>query len=129
GADFGVDLAFPGKERLGFEEGTLYPLAGLDPAMAAPFDELRRLMDQLDGASLTISQMYLDGTVDRNQAIGLIERYQLVARDVAEQSLLFDEQYRSYVINYASGEDLVRGYVDRAGANADARWAAYEHIM
>src|SRR5262249_52532694 len=50
GADFAVDLAFPGKERLAFEERALYPLAGLDPAMAEPFDELRRLMDQLDGA-------------------------------------------------------------------------------
>jgi hypothetical protein len=44
--------------------------------------------------------------------------------------LSFDNQYRSYVINYSVGEDLVRTYVDRVGgADPKARWAAYEHIL
>jgi len=40
GADFGVDLAFPGDERLRFELEVLYPLAGLDPKMAPAFETL-----------------------------------------------------------------------------------------
>ncbi len=129
GADFGVDLAFPGDERLAFEMNVLYPLAGLDPATAPAFDALRRATAELDGALLTISQMHLDGAISRERAIELAERYRLVGREAAEQSLDFESEYRSYVINYSSGEDLVRDFVDRAGDDPAARWAAYEHIL
>lgn len=129
GADFGVDLAFPGGERLAFEMNVLYPLAGLDPATAPAFDALRRATAELDGALLTISQMHLDGVISRERAIELAERYRLVGREAAEQSLDFEMEYRSYVINYSSGEVLVRDYVDRVGDDPAARWAAYEHIL
>ncbi len=129
GADYGVDLAFPGEDRLRFEAGVLYPLAGLDPSKAAAFDALRKATAELDGAALTITQMYLDGVNDRSRTVDLIQKYELVTRDVAEQSLEFDEEYRSYTINYASGEDLVRAFVERAGPDADARWKAYVRIL
>lgn len=129
GADFGVDLAFPGGERLKFEMEVLYPLAGLDPESAPAFDVLRKATGELDGALLRISQMHLDGEIDREQAITLAQTYRLASRDVAEQSLKFDAAYRSYVINYSVGEDLVRAYVDRHGGDPEARWAAYTRIM
>jgi hypothetical protein len=130
GADFGVDLAFPGEERVTFEAEVLYPLAGLDPTTAKAFDELRKATAELDGALLKVSQMHLDGEITREQAITLVQKYKLVPRDAAEQSLEFDRQYRSYVINYSVGEDLVRNYVDRmGGSDPKARWAAYEHIL
>ncbi len=129
GADFGVDLAFPGDERLKFEIEVLYPLAGLDPKMAPALETLRRATSELDGALLRISQMQLDGEIDREQAITLAQKYRLASRDVAEQSLRFDAAYRSYVINYSVGEDLVRAYVDRHGGDQKARWAAYVRIM
>ena len=129
GGDFGLDLAFPGDERLKFEMEVLYPLAGLDPAIAPAYEALRKATAELDGASLTISQMYLDSVIDKAAAVDLTQRYDLVTRDVAEHSLTFEDQYRSYVINYSSGEDVVRAYVDRAGADPAARWKAYEHIL
>lgn len=129
GADFGVDLAFPGDERLAFEMKVLYPLAGLDPATAPAFDALRRATAELDGALLTISQLHLDKMITREEAISLARTYRLVAREAAEQSLDFETEYRSYVINYSAGETLVRDYVDRAGDDPAARWAAYEHIL
>jgi hypothetical protein len=130
GADFSVDLAFPGDERAKFEAEVLYPLAGLDPHTAKAFDEMRRATGELDGALLTVSQMHLDGDVSREQAITLVQKYKLAPRDVAEQSLEFDRDYRSYVINYSVGEDLVRSYVDRVGGDDPAaRWAAYERIL
>lgn len=129
GGDFGVELAFPGAERLKFEMDVLYPLAGLDPNLAPAFDALRKATAELDGALLRISQMHLDGEIDREQAITLGQKYRMASRDVAEQSLRFDAAYRSYVINYSVGEDLVRAYVDRHGSDPDARWAAYVRIM
>jgi hypothetical protein len=129
GADFGVDLAFPRSERLAFETATLYPLAGLDPATAPALQALRDAMRDLGGARLTISAMYLDGEIDRERALELTQRYQLMSRARAEQSLRFTERYRSYVINYSAGEDLIRDYVERSAKSADEQWAAYERIM
>jgi hypothetical protein len=53
-------------------------------------------------------------------------------KDRAEQRVRFFDQYRSYVINYNLGKDLVRRFVEtRAGASAaDARrWEEFEKLL
>ncbi len=129
GGNYGIDLAFPGDERLAFERDTLFPLAGLDPATAAAYGAMREATVELRGASLKVNQMYLDGEIDRERAIELHQRYGLVSRRRAEQSLSFADHYRSYVINYSTGEDVVRAFAERAGESNEARWAAYESIL
>jgi hypothetical protein len=127
--DYGVKLAFPNEERTEFEQRVLYPLAGLNPADAPALNAFRAAMDELDGARLTIAAMYLGGEIDRARAVELTQRYQLMSRERAERSVAFSEQYRSYVINYSTGEDIVRAYIERAGPSAEARWRAYESIL
>jgi hypothetical protein len=127
--DYGVQLAFPSEERAAFEARVLYPLAGLDPASAPALAAFREAVNALDGARLTIAAMYLGGEIDRARAVELTQRYQLMSRERAERSIAFAEHYRSYVINYATGEDLVRAYIERAGPSAEARWRAYESIL
>lgn len=129
GGNYGVDLAFPGDEKLSFERATLYPLAGLDPASADQLAALNDALAGLRGATLTIYQQYLDGEIDRNRAIELVQRYGLMSRERADRGLRFAEHYRSYVINYSTGEDVVRAFVERAGEDQAARWAAYESIL
>jgi hypothetical protein len=129
GGNYGVDLAFPGDEKLAFERDTLFPLAGLDPATAPALADLQEAMDDLRGATLTVQQMYLDGEINRARAIELVQRYGVTSRARAERSLAFADHYRSYVINYSFGEDVVRAYAERAGADNDARWRAYESIL
>lgn len=127
--NYGVDLAFPGDERAVFERRVLYPLAGLDPASAPALETFSEALKELDGARVTIAAMYLDGEIDRARAVELTQRYQLMSRERAERAIAFAEHYRSYVINYANGQDLVRAYVERAGPSADARWSAYASIL
>ncbi len=129
GGNYGVDLAFPGDEKLAFERDTLFPLAGLDPATAPALADLQEALDDLRGATLTVDQMYLDGEINRARAIELTQRYGVTSRERAERSIAFADHYRSYVINYSSGEDVVRAFVERAGADNDARWRAYESIL
>lgn len=129
GGDYGVELAFPGTERLVFERDTLYPLAGLNPATAEAFEHLQSAMQELDGARLTVAQMYLDGEINRERAVELLQHYQLLSHDRAEQSLRFIDHYRSYVINYVSGEDLIRDYANRLGADPETHWRAYLSIL
>jgi hypothetical protein len=129
GGNYGVTLAFPGDEALVFERETLFPLAGLDSATAEPYFRLREALSELAGATRTIDQMFLDGEIDRARAVELLQRYGLQSRERAEKTLEFAEHYRSYVINYSSGEDVVRAYIERAGPDAEARWQAYESIF
>ncbi len=128
-ANFGIELAFPGDERLAFERDVLYPLAGLDPALAQRDFELQRARGRLSGARLTIAREYLDGRIDRATALALAQKYQLLSPERAEQQIKFTETYRSYVINYGLGLDMARAYVDAAGPDEKARWAAMEWMI
>lgn len=128
-ANYGIELAFPGEERLAYEKSVLYPLAGLDPDSADELAELQTALQDLSGARFTIAQRYLDGEVTRDEAIALTQKYLLVNRKRAEQSIGFTDTYRSYVINYGLGRDMVRDYVESAGSDPALRWAAMEKIL
>ncbi|ATQ41446.1 hypothetical protein [Caulobacter mirabilis] len=128
-ANYGIDLAFPGEERLTFETSVLYPLAGLDAQDAGRFLGLLEAQKKLAGSRFTIAAEYLSGRIDREAAIALTQKYGLVSRKRAEQTVSFSEQYRSYVINYGLGQDMVREHVERAGPSQAARWKRMEHLL
>jgi hypothetical protein len=128
-ANYGIDLAFPAKERLAFERDILYPLAGLDPTSAEAYWKMQQMTEMLSGARLTIAKMYLDGEVSRAQALELTQKYLLLSPARAEQSVAFTDHYRSYVINYGWGKDLVRGYVERGNPDQAERWRRMEKIL
>jgi hypothetical protein len=128
-ANYGIDLAFPGEERLAYETGTLYPLAGLPTANAARYLALLEAKKALAGARFTIAADYLEGRIDRARAVALTQKYQLVSAKRAAQSVDFIDQYRSYVINYGLGQDMVRAYVEAAGETPAERWAAMERVI
>ncbi len=86
-------------------------------------------MKDLAGARFTIARDFLENRIDRAQAVALTQKYQLVSKARAEQSIDFTTQYRSYVINYGLGQDMVRAYIERGGASPAARWAAMARIL
>lgn len=128
-ANYGIDLAFPGEQRLNYEVGALYPLAGLPTADADKYLALLDAMRDLAGARFTIAADYLEGRIDREEAVALAQKYQLMSKARAEQTIDFTETYRSYVINYGLGQDMVRAYVEAAGDTPAARWEAFEKVI
>jgi hypothetical protein len=114
-ANYGVELAFPGQEAVAFERDVLAPLAGVAADNAAVNEEVSTLMDQLGQAGYTIADEYLSGRIDRAEAVRLTSRYGLMNAEAASQSIRFTETYRSYIINYGLGRDLVRAWVERQG--------------
>jgi hypothetical protein len=128
-ANYGIDLAFPGDDQLSFETKSLYPLAGLPTAQAAEYLALTRAMRDLAGARFTIAREYLEGRIDHAEAARLTQKYGLVSPERAQQMTDFTKQYRTYVINYGLGQDMVRAYVEAAGADPKARWARMEKIL
>lgn len=128
-ANYGIELAFPGAQRLAFERDVLFPLAGLDPAQAERLAAVRAATEALAGARNTIAQRYLDGEIDRTAALRLLQTYQLASPERAAQSLGFIEHYRSYVINYSIGKDLVRAYVEHGAPDEATRWTRMGHVL
>lgn len=128
-ANYGIELAFNGEDRLNYERDVLYPLAGLDPETAGAFWALQIAKQALTGARMTIAQQYLDGEITREQSIALNQKYQLVSQERAAQMTDFNEQYRSYVINYGLGQQMVKNWIESQGDAPVWRWKAMERLL
>ena len=131
-ANFGIEVAFPGNDRVQFERTVLFPMAGLDAARAAEYYEVQALVDQLSYAGNEAARRYINKQIDAAQAAGWLERYALMSHDRAMQRVRFFDQYRSYVINYNLGKDLIRRYIESRGGTAtapDKRWAEFERLL
>ncbi len=131
-ANIGIDVTFPAAERLRFEQQVIFPAAGLDPARAPEYYDVLALLDGLSYAGNEAARQYLDGKLSASGAADWLEKYGLMGRPRAEQRVRFIDQYRSYVINYNLGKDLVGAYITRrAGGAADPNrtWAEFERLL
>ncbi len=129
-ANFGIEMAFPGEERLAYERDVLYPLAGLDPARAESYQRALELADRLSYAGNEAARRYLDGEIDAAAAAEWLARFAAMDPERAAQRVKFIDKYRSYVINYNLGLDLVRRYVEvQAGDDQALRWQVFEQLL
>ena len=121
-ANYGIEVAFPGDERAAFERDVLYPEAGLDPSQAAAVraragaGRSARLRRQRSGAA--VSERRARSASRRRPGC---RSYAMMSPVRAEQRTRFFDTYRSYVINYNLGKDLVKQYVESRGRRRNAR--------
>ena len=127
--NYGIELAFPGDERVDYERDTLFPLAGLDPAEADRYYALQELLAKLNYAGNEAARDYLNGDIDRDQAVQWLVEYSLNSPERARQRTDFFDTYRSYVINYNLGKDMVRDYIERDTTDQAARWKKFEQLL
>jgi hypothetical protein len=129
-ANYGIEVAFPGEDRLRFERDVLFPAAGLDPQRAAEYYKVQAIVDRLSYAGNEAARRYLNGEIDRAAAVTWLTRFALMSPPRAEQRTRFMDDYRSYVINYNLGKDLVRQYVEsRSGTDPATRWDAFSNLL
>ena len=131
-ANFGIEVAFPGEERIAFEREILFPLAGIRPERAASYYQVRKLVEELDYAGNEAARRYLDGAINRDQAAEWLTTFTVIPMDRARQRVRFIDQYRSYVINYNLGQDLVKHYIEARGGTADhpeKRWEEFAKLL
>jgi hypothetical protein len=130
-ANYGIDLVFPAGERLVFERELLYPLADLDVTQAERYFQLHRLLNRLSDARLEAARRYLDGEWSRQDTVAWLVETLLWSPEQAEQGIDFIETYRSYVINYTRGQDLVKDNVEKHSAVNDlaSRWRAFSRLL
>ena len=129
-ANFGIDMAFPSADRTAFERDSLFPLAGLDTALAVRNAAVREVVERLNYARNEVARRYLDGELDSTAARVTMSRYWLITPEAAAKTLRFIDTYRSYVINYNLGRDLVAAWVARTGGDSpEARWRVFGELL
>lgn len=130
-ADFGVGLAFPGKDLLAFTR-QLFKAAGLKTADAARYLEIVRAAGDLKPAGIEAARRYLDGKASADDTLAWMQRFLLYSPERAAQRLKFIDKYRAYIINYSWGEELVRGHVERhanSEAGSPGQWQQFFQLL
>jgi len=87
---------------------------------------------KLGYATNEAARQYLNGDINADSAAAWLQKYALMDEKRAKQSTKFIEKYRSYVINYNLGEDMVRSYIEKRGGAADQpeqRWREFEQLL
>ena len=131
-ANYGIDVAFPGQERVAFERRALFPLAGLNSERAELYYRIQSLVDRLSYAGNEAARRYLNGEIDRSAAAAWLTRFAMMSPPRAVQRVKFMDDYRSYVINYNLGKDLVKQFIEaRGGIESEPRkrWAEFIALL
>lgn len=131
-ANFGIDVVFTPAERIAFERDVLFPLAGCDTAEVELYYKIHSLFMKLAYAGNEAARGYLDGKLSKEEAIQWLVDYALFSRDRATQRIKFFDAYRSYVINYNLGQDMVKRYIESRGGTSEhpsKRWEEFTKLI
>jgi hypothetical protein len=131
-ANFGIEVTFSRQERAAFEREVLFPLAGLDPAKVNVYYQVQEIVGKLAYAGNESARRYLNGEIGRDEAAHWLTTYTLMSMDRAQQRVRFFDQYRSYVINYNLGKDMVQHHIEACGGtegNPERRWKEFTSLL
>ena len=129
-ANFGRDIAFTPTERMKFEKEVLFPAAGIDSKRADEYYAVQDLMKDLDYATNEAARRLINGEIDESAAVQWLQKYAVMEPARAQQRVKFIQRYRSYVINYNLGEDMVRRYIEKqSSADPEKRWSEFSKLL
>jgi len=131
-ANYGKEVVMSRDERLQFERAVLFPLAGLDPEKAEKYYSVLSIRKALGYAGNEAARDYLDGRMNAEQAVAWLIKYSLMSPEGAKQRIKFIQKYRSYVINYNLGEDIVRNHVEKnvgRKGSVEKRWQLFAELL
>lgn len=131
-ANYGIEVAFPGKERIEFEKKVLFPLAGIDSSKAEKYYEISDLMNGLKYTSTEAARKFINNEMSLDELTGWYSKYSLYSPEKAKSSLRFIETYRGYIINYTVGKEVVANYIESNGGteeNPEKRWQLFKELI
>ena len=131
-ANYGIEMAFPGKEKTRFAKDVLFPLAGLDTTKANMYFGMLEIKQKLNYARNEAARQLLNGSLNDSQASKWMMDYMLVSKEQADKYVSFIKANHSYVICYNYGQDLVKHYIESRGGTAsepDRRWQLFQELL
>lgn len=96
------------------------------------FIKVQECLHELSYAGNDIARLYLNKKISKEKTLEKMGKFLLMSRARAIQRLNFVETYRSYVVNYNYGQDLVKQYIERQGGtpdNPDVRWKLFLELI
>jgi hypothetical protein len=127
-ANYGIDMVFPGDSFNKYSKEILMPLAGLDTAGADAYFKYISLKSKLNYARNEAARGIINGTMTEKEYNHWLEDFALI-----KTSVPFIEAYRSYVVNYNYGKDLVKNYIENQvesqSSSDEDRWDAFKKLL
>jgi len=105
---------------------------GLDTTGLDNYFEALALKGSLNYVRNEVGRGLLDHTMDEKEAMSWLMEYGLANEETAAKSISFIKKYRSYVINYNYGQELVRKYIESKGGTVtalDKRWELFGQLL
>lgn len=130
-ANEGIDVVFPGNDKIAFAKAVLLPLAGLDTTGITQYFNALAIRGNLNYARNEAARGLMNGTMDEKEAMRWLKEYALMNDETAKKSIAFIRANRSYVVNYNYGKDMAHAYISSKGGDQDEqkRWAAFRWIL
>ena len=128
-ANYGIDLVFPGDKKIRFAKEKLLPLAALDTTFIAIYFKALAIRGKLNYARNEAARGIINQTMNDQQALDWLIKYCLYNKETALKSISFIKKYRSYVINYNYGQDLVRNYIELNETDPKKRWEVFGKLL
>jgi hypothetical protein len=131
-ANYGIEVAFPGNEKVKFTSDKLLPLAGLDTNGIDLYFRINELKNKLNFARNEVGRGIINKTMTHDEAKKWLNKYNFMNEEAAEKSIRFITKYRSYIINYNYGLELVGKYIERKGGTPEfreRRWEIFERLL
>jgi hypothetical protein len=107
----------------------LLPLAGLDTTGIAVYFKALAIKGKLNYARNDAARGLINETMSRDKALTWLKKYCLMNDETAEKSISFIKKYRSYVINYNYGQDLVKAHIERNAKTPEKRWELFGQLL
>ncbi len=129
-ANFGIEVVFPGEDKILFAKEVLFPVAGLDTSGAEHFFKVLELKEKLGFASIEAARML--EVMPEEDVVSYLMKYQLRTEESAKKHIEFIKKYGAYIINYSMGEKLVEEYIIRHGGTKDEpakRWMLFADLL
>ena len=129
-ANYGIEVVFPGDDKIVFASNVLLPLAGLDTTGITLYFRALSVKGQLNYARNEVGRGLLSGSMTEEEAMRWLQSYGMYNAETAAKSISFIRNYRSYIINYNYGMDLVKAWVERnGGTDPETRWKVFEKLL
>jgi len=131
-AEYGIELTFPKGEWIEFVKDSLCPIAGVDTALVDSYYDMWKLKYRLYSVESYIARQYLSGEVDSAEAKDMLMGYAIYGEDEVDDRIGAYDDYRSYVVTYYIGIDLIRDHVEAVTEGEDdpeVKWEAFAELL
>ena len=127
--NFGIEITFSKAEKINFEKNVLCKLAGISTEKLDKYYKILSMKKQLRYAGIEAARRYLDGRMSKEMVILWLMDYELRTKEEAENSVKFMEKYRSYIITYSVGYEMLVSYFNRFEVSCEEKWKLYYQLL